>query len=453
MCRLTAIILLPLVFMNAAAAGESFYPVPTAVRAIGFQQGAEGMCAATAEAGALEHAFSARGLSVSVSAYFAHLFNWQTGEEPDVNVERAPQDAPYFQRWQSLIPEYMLPEDGRGIDFDAVGAKPAIHRMLVEVSGFPPAATFGFKRVFYTFQPGYSNSIRDINSIKNLIRQKKAVSIVIDSTLLASFFNSETGMLSRAYNAQELMTLIEKRYPDKPNERRTRHAVALVGFDDDLQGGSFIIRNSWNENTSVLNFMRNIDIRDPDYAFKAKLDGNRNLPGYYAIPYAYYLDLMKRKLPTQDREGDGGVVLFDLNYEAFAAAYNSHERNYEIVRVPFTCNWNLTESLLKELLRKSDKEFKEILNTQRLTPFAAIFNYATLSRSRDGKMDRMRDLYSGSFDKFYCPRGGQARLPATVISSPEFEDRVRELTAMPNDLGAWLRFYKLINKKINIKES
>ncbi len=458
------LVLFYVLFACAQARAEAVYPVPTPQRFYGTQQGKEGSCMAEAWTAAMEHAFAVRGQTVRVSPAFNHADNWKdSGSATFVSQEYRPEDPGLLNHWGGLIPNFLLPEDGRGVDFFRVGQRPSVSRVVVNSSGFPAASAFGYKKTYYSLEAGWSNSMRDLNTLKQWVRERRPVSISIDSSLINKFMNDATGLLAGSYDVQKLMEAVNS---NPESERRTRHQVALVGFDDSLQGGSFIVRNSWNENFYLDSVLRPIDPADPALAsFKAKIDKDRNQPGYYAVPYQYYVDLMARHLPGRPHPGDGSIYMMELDFNGFANHYFQHQSRHEVLYAPFVCDWRFAEYKLRKLVSLSEKAkrtptpenrklfdefYNDLLDNQRRLTSSKLFSYATLSRSADGRVDRVAEFYAGALNSYYCP-DGKVDIPPELVNSPEFYNRVREISADPHGVGSWLRFYKFIIQTLNIR--
>ncbi|NDG85215.1 MAG: hypothetical protein EBX52_09305, partial [Proteobacteria bacterium] len=164
-------------------AGE-YYPERLAPRLLGTSQGLAGDCMAEAEVNALEQAFAIRGLPVRLSLFYRHAFNWRSKSftAPDLRLALDDADQRLMDRAGGMIPEYMWPEDGKGYpEVDTKRPHPA--RIVAFDPAFPVFDSFGFKREWQGFAPGYSNSI-DLDTLKRRIAGGEAITLSIHGDLL-----------------------------------------------------------------------------------------------------------------------------------------------------------------------------------------------------------------------------------------------------------------------------
>lgn len=458
-------------FTAANVWGAAVYPVTTPDRYLGAQQGNTGSCAAEAEVGALEHAFAARGMSVRLSTYYTHAFNWKgqsSTSKSDITQTYAPADTDLFNRLGPIIPAFMLPEDGRGFRPESVGDRLPISQSVIDGTGFPGPGTYGFQEQFMSFHPGYSNTVRDIGALKAAVAQRLAVTLSIDAEIL-HMMDKFTGLLNQPYVTSAFYEKV-KAYDEKEKQKiGTNHAVAVVGFDDSLyadQGfpnpGAFIIRNSWNENGYVSGYFAKIDKSNPAQAqMRAKISPEINEPGYYALPYQYVIDLINRQNPGE-RVGDGGYQILNINFNAFYSYYVDHSGKYEILRVPYVCNWDRAQAQVRrfaaierrrssaqgEALAAATIDLRDFINRQRLNAAGAAFQYATISRLKDGRVDRAADLYEGRLNSFYCSGAIGPVIPEAIRSLPEFKERVREVSLDPQGSKSWMRFFQFLTSQV-----
>lgn len=465
------IVFLFLNILALAAWSAEIYPIPVPVRYSGHHQGNTGSCQSEAHIGALEHGFAARHYMVKLSAAYNHAFNWRAKPgESSINQDYAPEDAAIFSAKGAIIPYFHLPEDGRGFNAFYSGNRPAISKVFADVGAFPAASALGFVETYLTFHPGYPNTMRDLNTIKTWVSQRRATVLSLHGAIFG-LFDDTTGLLNEPYSFATFSKAVAEN-PD-PDRRRVRHAVAVVGFDDSLYAdqnfpagpGAFIVRNSWLENFGLASSQQPLNGKDSNIAkMKAKISPTFNEPGYYAIPYQYVMDLIQQTWPGLPHVSDGGVVTLDINYDAFAAAYFSHEAAYEVRRIPFACSLDGIKAKLKRykifskgrrspdlgLSQMSNEQLKEMMRTQRTQTYEATFQTALLARSKDRRSDRILDFEKGAFDKYYCKEGGSVALPPDVLNNFRFDQLVDEISADETSLGAWMRFYDYMVEALKI---
>jgi len=466
------LVFLALLMTSFSFAGE-YYPARLAPRLLGTSQGRAGDCMAEADVNALEQAFAIRGYPVRFSLFYRHAFNWRTQSTLDSGLKLLLDDGDQRLMDQAggLIPEYMWPEDGKGFpEVDSFRPQPA--RAAVFDPAFPHTNAFGFKQEWKTLTPGFSHSI-DLATVKFMISIGEAITLPIQGALIAPpaslpwTASPVTGLLGGRYSMDALKTLLN----GKPLDQTLDHQVQVVGFDDSLYAdgtytvpGALIIRNTWNSDYT------NHAVFDPDenrrhaadlQKFRLKIHST-NLPGFYAIPFQYLVDLAAEKA--------GLIVVYSINYRDYAAAYLQFRDRYQMVNAPYACesrnpfdgdSWSAARvrdvirhyrewlriyrdpvstaeqiraarTGILELAREAASDFSQPWNSK-------FIHYAKLSRNRAGGPDRIREFYSGAFKSYYCNSDSQVR----IWPSPETTERnlfqlaLDELALDPGSPSQW----------------
>jgi hypothetical protein len=441
--------------MPSFAFAEAIYPPPPDIRPEGMQQGSVGSCMAEAETAAMENAFRLRGMAVTVSSYHAHAFNWRDAiHQLGIYQEYAADDVALFNHFGRFIPRYMLPEDGRGFYHGATD-RPAVSELGVYDFEFPSAAQTGQGVTDYFFIPGYSNSV-GVEQLKQFVREQKAVTISIQGGLFTEeVYNWQTGLMARPYAPK----------PVVKNDRSldVNHAVALVGFDDELVAaegaapGAFIIRNSWNENEKIYS---RAFIYDPSalmgkdrqefYRMRAKINPAKVDVGYFAVPYQYISHLAS--------QGDGGARVFSIDFQAFYNAYTQFKNRYEVRALPYFCDTRSQEYILNQYtsllagLRGTDMAKKKMamtaltaLSSRRLQTRGDWPGLRVARIAQSKSKSRVTDFYQGKFADYYCARPGSEFGPDIgILSKPDFQSALQLLDTDWTGLGTWLATYKSI---------
>jgi hypothetical protein len=431
------------------ASAEAIYPPAPEVRPEGLQQGRVGSCMAEAQTSAIENAFRVRGYAVTVSSYHAHAFNWQNdSRESGIYQDYLPEDTQLFKHFGRFVPRYMLPEDGRGFFSNGTVNRPAVSSFGVYDFGFPSVAQTGQSDQYVFFRSA------GVAQLKQWVRERRPVTISIQGYLMATY-NLETGLLTEKYENRPVV--------EKDRNLDVDHAVALVGFDDDLVAGegaspgAFIVRNSWNENeyvygTSYIYDPKDLNDKDREdfQRMRAKINPTRVDMGYFAIPYQYVSYLAS--------QGAGGARIFDINYRAFYDAYVQFERQYTIRSLPFYCDARSNDYILNTYprllgdLRGGDKDKK----AKAMTALSAISSRRVVTRpgwaglrfarvAQTAKADRTLDFYKGHFADYYWERYNPDSGPREhALTRPDFQSALTLLTEDVNGLSTWLATYKSI---------
>ncbi|MCB0341333.1 MAG: hypothetical protein H6626_06930 [Pseudobdellovibrionaceae bacterium] len=282
-------------------------------------------------------------------------------------------------------------------------------------------------------------------------------------------------MLTSKYNYEKLNETLEGKfqYSEKTKDGGSNHAVAVVGFDDDLYKdhgyevgpGAFIVKNSWNENDEIHKLRQEWPLSKRDQEsfnkFRAKINPHSNEVGYYAIPYQYIYDLIHRHQPNRSNvAGTGGISIYNINYNAFYHFYTEYEQKYETVRVPFTCNNEGTKEFIKRLypslatkLDSGDEKEKanavsalmKLVRPVTLGQQRSPFYFAYVSNHRGISENRVQNLYEGDFFKYYCgDRYTTAGPPADILVHPDFDMVTDRATLDPYGLGTGLYFLRML---------
>lgn len=403
-----ALIFISLLLTPPALRALSVYPKTPPVRVFGSNQGRVGSCQAEAEIAALEHTFANLGLPVRLSLFHRHAKLTQLFPIAK-QLERATRfttdDANVLNASGGVIPEYMWPENGEGFDPHFVGEfRPSIAEQALIDPSFPRAETLGFARLLRPLDP------------REFRAQVVAGAPVVLDVHGAMFFQSKhlfdhaTGLTNGPEVTDALRALCAQ---------ETTHAVAVVGLDDEL--GAYIVRNSWNTRKEIERTSTRASTPEGNAAlakFRLKIS-RRNLPGYYALPYAYVEALAAK--------GGETYTLLTLDFPAFFAAYERFRPMYRTRVLPFSCEGARARGALAEYARARRRaDFarepeRAQLMADTLAPLLEtaangerrLFSYARLPESVNGGPDRASQFYAGAFSKYYC---GHPALRASTAS-------------------------------------
>jgi hypothetical protein len=470
------------------AVGAEVYPKRPITRIFGTSQGNVGDCWAEADIAALESAFSERGYDIALSLYYRHAFNWSAADPNEIKkkqginkLDYSDQDRKAFATFGPIIPQYMWPEDGEGINTYRTGTRPHVSEAAVIDQDFIPANRFGFTEFTTVYVSGYSNS-GSLSLLKANIDARNAVTLNIHSALFQPMnfdlfnWNKTTGLLDSKYSLSLLKAAIARESADGNFTNTIDHAVAVVGYDDSLyadQGypmpGALIVRNSWNDLAEIMAARYDSAIEDKTLADLRKMRlkiSSSNLPGYYAIPYQYIMDIISQN-PT--------AMFFrtkNLDYAGFAAQYQKLEKRYTTIIAPFSCSSALESAFSPakramrdvkqvrrdlELIRDNKtpvaikkqlkSEIKNIINREAspklLAPVdASKFSYAKIARNSFRGEDRVSDFYSGKYNTYYCNEMNPKIWPDNAIAEqPEFKEAISAISEDPNSPSSWLRYF------------
>lgn len=334
-----------------SGAAEYYRPVSQA-RPLGIDQGAVGSCQADSEVTALESAFGAHGMAIRLSRFYRHEKigamadpgQSQDSRDGDLKINLSAADRELLAKAGSFVPEYMWPEDSSGYDPRSTGTLPSVSEAAIIDPGFPTVESLGFKQEYFTFQAGLANS-RGLEDLKAALVRGDAVTLNIHPMLMDRGsriqWDPRTGMLSRPYRLSDLLASTPE------GLRNPTHSVAVVGFDDQLYSGrdyavpgALLVRNSWNDSEELADASMATPLYGQELAdlerFRIRLNRSGNLPGYYAIPYQYIVDMESIAFPGG--KGVGGYKVITLDYDAFFAAYEKFGARYRIYRLPYVCD-------------------------------------------------------------------------------------------------------------------
>jgi hypothetical protein len=454
---------------------DSYYPKAVSMRTFGTDQGNVKDCQAEADINSLEGIFASRGLDfVRLSLFYRHAANWSSSGAADqngVSLDLSDADKALISQVGEILPDFMWPEDARGYSPLNTGTRPHPAEAVIYDPAFPKAESLGFSDAFYTFKPGYANS-SSFAALKAAVAQGNAVTLSIQGDLLQPSFDDRwdrtTGLLVKPYAWSQFAQSAQD------------HAVAVVGWDDSLyadQGyatpGALIIRNSWNDGSEI-----GSAIKDPtpqqkiDLAkMKLKLSG-ADLPGYYAIPYQYVIDLATHAL--------GGFDVLQLNYEAYAEKYVEISKNYEVVETPYVCDGvivaphRMADAARRKVIQygsdlqtlsdasrsKADRTaaakrvyaaaFAETGSREMHLNPGEVFQYARLARNAALKQDRVADFYGGKFLSYYCPSNPMVTAPQIWPTPKEYADAgyldaLNRLSIDGDSYDAWASYLRAIS--------
>lgn len=462
---------------------EHYRPVVPG-RELGASQGPVGSCEAESQVSALESAFAYRGYPIRLSRYYQHAALRASGAiEPIHRLEFKPEDHQLIERIGPILPDYMWPENDQGIDLYATGNRPRISVASVVDPAFISARAMGYSDTYFSFLKKFSNS-RTLTDLKNEVTIGKAVTLSLCPELLQySPFDERTGLVRAPTESFKITEKLES----CRSGGGSNHAVSVTGYDDALYPeltppGAFIIRNSWNTCTLIqnaANASKNQDL-GPDLAkFRSKI-GPQNLPGFYALPYAF--------IQAQADANIGGFRVLDLDYQAFAQQYEALKLNYKVKFVPFACSvvgarqQNTPAFHARNKIQRFSKDMKKLWSTaESLFPslwdisgeierlhqvaldessplcrshFRKDFSFATLTSHEALGIDQAKDLYEGKFLGYYCPHTLE---PEAIVGTglwptlKHYEDEkvkeaIRGLSFFPYDAIQWQHYLKALSE-------
>jgi hypothetical protein len=476
MSKLKSVLFLAIAISAAAdASAAEYYRRNPQKRFLGSNQGNVGSCEAESDIAALESVFALQNLPVKLSTFYRHAKNWvEFDGKPDLEgtyLRYNTADKALLARAGAIVPDFMLPEDTEGFNPYETGMRPHVSDMAVVDSSFVPAEQMGFKKDWWSFKPGYSNT-RDLNSLKAEVAAGKAVTVsIITGPFKHMKFHPLTGLLTARYDRAKIAAEAGE---DFFVTRNPTHALAVVGWDDSLYAdhgysvpGALIVRNSWNSAEAVaaaafapysLEQLRDLQ------AFKFKLTPNDVLPGYHAIPYEYFLD--------HARVQKGGFDTFNLDYNRFANEYSRLAASYQVVTAPFACEGDpfssfgvLAKIKTKEFgdalvivqdaskpqaaRQRANRDILKILNAEGSLRFSfseAAFSFAKIARHQTQSIDRVADFYAGKFRDYYC-RDAKGQWPyAAHYANSRFQTAMEKLSGTPYDQRGWYSVFNSLFK-------
>lgn len=463
--------------LSNRAKADEFYPSNPFLREFGTDQGNVGDCAAQAEVGALENAFLARGYEVKLSLFYTHVVNHlqiephllETQQE-HLHLNINDDDRAIVSHVGEILPNYMWPEDELGYNPHFAGMRPHLSEVAAIDPSFPHTSQFGFSKTDQSFHRPFFRRY-NLNVIKNAIRARKAVVLSIHGELMQSRekWNLTTGLLRAPYRWSDLVA--KQLLADGKGDMVAGidHAVAVVGFDDTLYAdsgyvipGAFIVRNTWidaEEVAAILDEKTNQNITDARM-MRLKFY-SKNLPGTYAIPYQYFIDLLN--YDTHDGfYGIGGWKLYNLDYAKYAQVYQDKSVGYEALEAPYDCESRDGLSHSDAMAKDAVARFGEAIetgNTQSAFDIASTeshlhnydqpeFKYATLARNKRLGIDRVSDFYQGRFNTYYCPSDtGSTVWPYyRQTENPEFRAAITQIANEGNSTRSWWNFFIMLLK-------
>lgn len=465
MWRLRILILFAALFQftNFVDAGES-YPIPP-LRRNGSRQ-IEGTCMAEATAGSFEHGLSRRGFQAKVSILYLHQFLYKDSN-PDVLLKKAvqmnPESKKIFDGVGAIIPEYMLPEDHEGVSiFDSAlsfmsspgkWVFPSIDRLALISEDFH-GEQINFRSEFFGFRKGFRNS-STFDQFMDHVKNNEMLTIDVHGKLF-DFFDHFNGTMTVPYKW------------DLFDSAEIDHELAVVGYDDQLQG--IIVRNSWNTKELLADFsaklgrLTNGKSKIVLSTFKSKL-GHPELPGYYLIPYEYIRDLANY--------GESGYRILNANLDNFMMQYRLLEPKYQVIKALYTCDHDNLDFVLNELkdqlrISKSNQVTEEvrqkamgivvqIIEKQKKTT-SNFLSYALIPVVEGKSQDLIQDFYRGSLANYYCGRYQNSAdayrnfWPIegrdATLSDDQFLEHVRKISGQFDNNDYWLKFLDFLIERI-----
>lgn len=459
----TTSLLLSAIGVNAA----EFYPaIPN--RIFGSNQDV-GSCLSESYVTAIEHKLAQYGVNFKTSLQHAHASVWKNADlanNNDVGLIRTAINIDLTNRYETILPDYVLPEDLSGVDLSSLGTsrrigndapvagneryfRPKIEDIGIYDGTFAPN-TNPFSTSYYSFVQGKTNSSSADNFI-SLIKSGATITLSFDADLFSEFDNY-TGLMAEPYQANT-------KFFDEEN-----HSVAVVGYDDEL--GGIILRNTWNSSDNIIEI--GPDKGSPEQIaslakFRLKI-APRNLPGYYLVPYQFIRDLVSHST--------GGFYLLQLDFGRFANTYQQNASKFEVINTFYSCTSYFTKrkivslkkhftiyddpSQTKEKRAAAFKLIKTVIYDQ-MSQVDPIFYFAKQTRKVDGTIDRVKEFHEGKFANYYC--GNILDDPQTefwpkfgrdpVATTGRLIDFERRLTADNTDIKTWFEFFRYVTSEVN----
>lgn len=213
--------------------------------------------------------------------------------------------------------------------------------------------------------------------------------------------------------------------------------------------------------------------------FRLRLNRDGNLPGYYAIPYQYIVDMQNMTGPSG--RGVGGYTVLTVDYGAFFAAYEKFGARYRIYRLPFVCDrpsWNgqgrtadtarakiasfgeywrmsqdasLDEATRRQASARVMTYLQDEVQTRGVSPLRERndFSYARIPADSDIRVDRVADFYHGKFNEYYCPSpagaAGDTRVfPGEYVDDPAFRATLEAFASESRMWNDWFPFFRYL---------
>lgn len=454
MIKLTIIFFLwILFFISAHADHEVIYPRFLPVRILGMDQQNALTCIAEAQITAFEHAFSERGYRIKLSTFYTNYVNFFHNEPSQAlkfgGIEINENDRLIIDRYGEILPYYMLPETINILHDNGQPTKrPNLSELVVVEPRLPHIKEFQFKQ---------ESHIVDLEKLKMALKQKNAVVLGIHSDILNDrFFNEASGLMRPgAYSADTLRDVIQNANKKASSKtlRGGRHVVAVVGYDDELQ--AIIIRNSWN-NQRAIEQSNDVGIANEAFLqFRSKI-WSTNLPGYYALPYAYIREINKIT------DSDFKFWVYELDFESYAKRYFELKKDHPIFSIPFLCKskdekskhisdfQNAFRILKKYAFGSDDQKFRILLEE---ISGRNIFSIATASSN-------LNNLLFGRYESYYCDdlsssdnrKSGELFPQKHHINIEALNPIFNQLSQNPKSIYLWQKIFAAYAKAVISKE-
>lgn len=466
-------LLLFFLLVPAGLKAEPVYPSKVPIRLFGSDQKEVGSCQAEAEVAALEHAFIARNFPIQLSTFYRHAYNWMDRSTASSSVLQlyGPGDRDVLKTFGPFVPLSFLPEDARGYPQVYGRKRPPIQALGIFLSGFSKLPItyqdFSFEKgngQGWVYREGGDPALNrhvpegSFAQLKELIRQNHPVTVSIHGDLIDFYMSRSTGLMTRPYE-RSMFPSDPKTYVDEIN-----HAVAAVGFDDSLYGGqgALIVRNSWNTNSEIRQALVAEDSSDPEVqaaleSFRYKISP-MNLPGYFAIPYGYFLDM--ENLPSWTEgvsRGAGRFRLIRVDYNSVYNVYQSFQDRVKIYAVPFVCDREVLNELIREYgILKEQYEvhlrgdnFFRFIRKHTLSRENSAIKMARLPASADAGQDHVESLARGELWSYYCAgQNVQDPFPGEAeFNDPGFQEILEQMRVGEVQPSVWMRLFEWLKCK------
>lgn len=456
------IIFIFVLLLNSAIFADEVYPQNVPIRTFGVNQGNLGSCMAAARVTALEHMFANFGLSLKISTFHLHAFNWKdktTDQQKNVGLNITPSTIEILNRYGAVVPEYFNPEDlefvsGSDLDYTPGDYSKKV-RLPIELSGiydplYPTMSEINYTEEYFSFKKGFSNS-SDFNKLKDFVKNRQPVVLGIHGPMFFSTennFDSKTGLMLRPYSTDQFQVFLKK---------QVSHDVAIVGYDDVL--GGFIIRNTWNDQSSIDN---SIESNDPAETEALKLFRRKiypkNLSGYYILPYAYVQDLISI--------GESGYTVLSINSNKFIESYFKLKEKYLTLLAPYSCSKNNLDFNLN-MLKKSflklgplNTDIKNPLEKQYSINLIKEYVYNQINQSRPlfyfAKIPSIKnidnsklELFYQNIQQYYCPYSDKDQIwtpnNMSEYGIQNLNNEIIKLSQFKESFMSWFNFIKFMS--------
>jgi hypothetical protein len=386
------------------ANAEAIYPALRPLRPNGIFQGSSPSCQAEAEVNAIENYLSRNQIQVRISRmhYFHWIKNHQEQSQIQMQYRRDTASDEWVNRFGPIVPEIISPEDEEGFVSEPGIVRPnALQQALYFVP--PEAQNYLGSHFFRT--PAILRSTNAIDELKNWIRSRKIFTLSVDA--------DDFGVGSYDFGTG-LPTNLDVNSP----RSHLNHALAVVGFDDELQG--FIVLNSWSSNETVQS-VRLAKTSDDAFTrrqfqrFRGKFGDQFNVQAFL-VPYSY-IGALYKKLNYLS------LIQIELDPLSLVPLDRIYTKYIDTAFAVFTCSkkqWIDFVSLVKSEFSKGTNQQATIRNlfANTIEPryigkkiYFAKIPVLKSGMSFEGYINRLDVFYERTvtnYSRYYCPNSPTA---------------------------------------------